>query len=80
MEIKTTYEPNYKDVIMDKMEYKQRHFHDYSVITTDIHFKEEYAKIMITESRQETRRKTTMATQVSLATMTNLKNQPAQYG
>eukprot|EP00971_Amphidinium_carterae_P024232 478280-Amphidinium_carterae.2 len=47
MEIKTTYRNTVRDVIVDKPDYKQRHYHDYSVITTDIYVDEEYARQMI---------------------------------
>eukprot|EP00971_Amphidinium_carterae_P260760 5173140-Amphidinium_carterae.3 len=36
MEIKTTYRQGLREVIVDKSDYKQRHYHDYSVIITDI--------------------------------------------
>eukprot|EP00971_Amphidinium_carterae_P002980 58476-Amphidinium_carterae.1 len=36
MEIKTTYKQTCKDIIVDRNEYKQRHFHDDSVITTNL--------------------------------------------
>eukprot|EP00971_Amphidinium_carterae_P348052 6490294-Amphidinium_carterae.7 len=49
MEIKATYKQNHKEAILDKQDYKQRHFLDFSVITTDIDFNEEYAKHMITD-------------------------------
>eukprot|EP00971_Amphidinium_carterae_P203485 4038138-Amphidinium_carterae.4 len=47
MEIKTKYKQNCKDVIVDRMEYKQRHFHDHSVTTSNIYVNEECAKITI---------------------------------
>eukprot|EP00971_Amphidinium_carterae_P324397 6446768-Amphidinium_carterae.3 len=36
-----------KDVIQDKVDYKQRHYHDYSGITTNQHLDEEYVRHMI---------------------------------
>eukprot|EP00971_Amphidinium_carterae_P196560 3900871-Amphidinium_carterae.1 len=37
LEFKTTYRNTIRNVIVDKPDYKQRHYHDYSVITTDIY-------------------------------------------
>eukprot|EP00971_Amphidinium_carterae_P082601 1633970-Amphidinium_carterae.1 len=47
MEIKTTYRNTMRDVIQDKPDYKQRNYHDYSVITTNKYMDEEYARQMI---------------------------------
>eukprot|EP00971_Amphidinium_carterae_P244833 4861108-Amphidinium_carterae.4 len=47
MEIKTTYRQGLKEAILDTQKYKQRHYHDYSVISTDIDVNEEYAAQMI---------------------------------
>eukprot|EP00971_Amphidinium_carterae_P062567 1238597-Amphidinium_carterae.2 len=41
MEIKTAYKQNTKEAMLDKQDYKQKHFHDYSV------------KLMITEIYQQ---------------------------
>eukprot|EP00971_Amphidinium_carterae_P057080 1128684-Amphidinium_carterae.1 len=46
-EIKSRYKQKNREAIVDKQSYKQHHFRDYSVITTDIDVKEEYAKHMI---------------------------------
>eukprot|EP00971_Amphidinium_carterae_P044776 880818-Amphidinium_carterae.1 len=53
LEIKMTYRQTLKNIIEDKREYKQAHFHDYSVITTSIYLNEEYMKKMITEIYQQ---------------------------
>eukprot|EP00971_Amphidinium_carterae_P026123 515198-Amphidinium_carterae.1 len=47
MEIKTTFRQGLREAILDKPDYKQRHCHDYSVITTDIDVNAEYVKHMI---------------------------------
>eukprot|EP00971_Amphidinium_carterae_P263362 5225264-Amphidinium_carterae.1 len=57
MEIKTTYRQTCNDVIVDRNEYKQRHFHNYSVITSNLYINEKYVKIMITEIYQQNAKK-----------------------
>eukprot|EP00971_Amphidinium_carterae_P244379 4852514-Amphidinium_carterae.1 len=57
MEIKITFKQTLKNIIEDRREYKQTHFHDYSVITTNVHLNEEYAKKMITEIDQQSETK-----------------------
>eukprot|EP00971_Amphidinium_carterae_P273908 5436201-Amphidinium_carterae.1 len=47
LEIKTTYRNTIKDATQDKLDYKQRHYHNYSVITVDKYLDEEYARHMI---------------------------------
>eukprot|EP00971_Amphidinium_carterae_P349455 6491025-Amphidinium_carterae.1 len=34
MELKVAYKQKYRNAIKNKLEYKQNHFHDYSIITT----------------------------------------------
>eukprot|EP00971_Amphidinium_carterae_P165572 3282329-Amphidinium_carterae.1 len=48
-----TYRQTLKNIIEDRREYKQTHFHDYSVITTNDYLNEEYMKKMITEIYQQ---------------------------
>eukprot|EP00971_Amphidinium_carterae_P074895 1480041-Amphidinium_carterae.1 len=57
MEIKTTYRQRHREAILDKPSYKQHHFHDYSVITTDIDVNEEYAKHMIIDIYAQAQKK-----------------------
>eukprot|EP00971_Amphidinium_carterae_P326583 6457460-Amphidinium_carterae.1 len=49
MELKVAYKQKHKDVIENKSEYKQNHFHDYNIITTPTHLKDEYAVKMTVE-------------------------------
>eukprot|EP00971_Amphidinium_carterae_P119974 2376336-Amphidinium_carterae.1 len=53
MEIKMTYRQTLKNIVEDKKDYRQTRFHDYSVITTNIHLDEEYMKKLITEIYQQ---------------------------
>eukprot|EP00971_Amphidinium_carterae_P310806 6176281-Amphidinium_carterae.1 len=53
MEIKMTYRQTLKNIVEDKRDYRQTHFHDYSVIATNIHLDEEYMKKLITEIYQQ---------------------------
>eukprot|EP00971_Amphidinium_carterae_P193775 3844885-Amphidinium_carterae.1 len=57
MEIKTTYRQGIQEVIVDKPDYKQSHYHDYSVVTTDIDMNEEYAKHMIIDIHAQATKK-----------------------
>eukprot|EP00971_Amphidinium_carterae_P304829 6057564-Amphidinium_carterae.1 len=57
MEIKTTYRQTCEDVILDRNEYKQRHFHDHSVIASNLYVNEKYAKTIITEIFQQATKK-----------------------
>eukprot|EP00971_Amphidinium_carterae_P301785 5995758-Amphidinium_carterae.1 len=57
LEIKVTYKQTLKNIIEDKTEYKQTHFHDYSVITTNTYLNEEYMKKMIAEIYQQSEAK-----------------------
>eukprot|EP00971_Amphidinium_carterae_P243485 4835185-Amphidinium_carterae.2 len=57
MEIKTTHRQNNTMVIANKMTYKQHHYHDYSVITSDLDMDEEVAKQMFSEIYQTSRDK-----------------------
>eukprot|EP00971_Amphidinium_carterae_P296613 5892284-Amphidinium_carterae.1 len=53
MEIKTTYKKKNTVAILDTQGYKQHHFHDYSVITTDVDMNEDYAKTVIVDIYQK---------------------------
>eukprot|EP00971_Amphidinium_carterae_P170388 3376074-Amphidinium_carterae.1 len=53
MEMKAAYRQRHRKRIDDKKEYKQNHFHDYSIITTNIYLDEEYIKKHITEIYQQ---------------------------
>eukprot|EP00971_Amphidinium_carterae_P135609 2686764-Amphidinium_carterae.1 len=46
MELKLAYQQTHRVVIENKADYKQRHFHDYSVITTNVNLNIEYAITM----------------------------------
>eukprot|EP00971_Amphidinium_carterae_P232819 4620410-Amphidinium_carterae.1 len=46
MELKLAYQQVHRLVIENKADYKQRHFHDYSVITTNQNLNIEYAITM----------------------------------
>eukprot|EP00971_Amphidinium_carterae_P096961 1919468-Amphidinium_carterae.1 len=61
MEIRTTYKQKNTVAILDKQGYKQHHFHEYSVITTDIDMNEDYAKTMIVDIYQQAAKKQTTA-------------------
>eukprot|EP00971_Amphidinium_carterae_P044775 880817-Amphidinium_carterae.1 len=52
LEMKMTYRQTLKNIIEDKREYKQTHFH-VAVITTNLYLNEEYMKKMITEIYQQ---------------------------
>eukprot|EP00971_Amphidinium_carterae_P300614 5973024-Amphidinium_carterae.2 len=49
MELKVAYKQRNKTVIENKLEYKQNHFHDYSIITTAKNLNDEYAVKMTIE-------------------------------
>eukprot|EP00971_Amphidinium_carterae_P155763 3088611-Amphidinium_carterae.1 len=49
MEIKVAYKQIHRTVIENKGEYKQDHFHDYSVITTSTNLDDDYAVKMTIE-------------------------------
>eukprot|EP00971_Amphidinium_carterae_P192760 3825186-Amphidinium_carterae.1 len=53
MELKATYKQKHRNVVEDKRDYRQTHFHDYSVITSNIYLDEEYIKKLITEMYQQ---------------------------
>eukprot|EP00971_Amphidinium_carterae_P227551 4513617-Amphidinium_carterae.1 len=53
MEMKSACRQRHRRLIEDKKEYKQNHFHDYSVITTNIYLDEEYIKKRIIEIYQQ---------------------------
>eukprot|EP00971_Amphidinium_carterae_P331566 6465212-Amphidinium_carterae.1 len=57
MEIRTTYKQTHDMIIADKQAYKQHHFHDFSIITSDKDLDEEYAKLMSTEYYKQARSK-----------------------
>eukprot|EP00971_Amphidinium_carterae_P248191 4927732-Amphidinium_carterae.1 len=43
MEFKVVYKQQYRTAIEDKIKYKQNHFHDYSIITTNRNLDDNYA-------------------------------------
>eukprot|EP00971_Amphidinium_carterae_P308749 6135235-Amphidinium_carterae.4 len=49
METQTTYRQTHQNIIMDKQAYKQHHFHDFSIITSDKYMDEEYTQIMFAD-------------------------------
>eukprot|EP00971_Amphidinium_carterae_P315126 6263898-Amphidinium_carterae.1 len=49
MELKVAYKQKHKTVIENKGEYKQNHFHDYSIITTPTNLNDDYAVKMTIE-------------------------------
>eukprot|EP00971_Amphidinium_carterae_P198232 3934262-Amphidinium_carterae.2 len=53
MEMKAAYRQKHRRLVEDKREYKQNHFHDYSVIMTHIYLDKEYIKKHITEIYQQ---------------------------
>eukprot|EP00971_Amphidinium_carterae_P286414 5686629-Amphidinium_carterae.1 len=87
MEITTTYRQQYKETILDKQDYKQRHFHDYSGITTNIDVNEAYAKrhhaTRITKIMKDTQdsqknRSTKLSTHPNLRNLTDMQQQLPQ--
>eukprot|EP00971_Amphidinium_carterae_P302589 6012513-Amphidinium_carterae.2 len=48
-ELKAVYKQQHRKVIEDRRDYKQTHYHDYSVITTNLGIDEEYIKKIIIE-------------------------------
>eukprot|EP00971_Amphidinium_carterae_P044448 874217-Amphidinium_carterae.1 len=49
MELKVAYKQKHKNAIENKMECKQNHFHDYSIITTPKNLNNDYAVKMTIE-------------------------------
>eukprot|EP00971_Amphidinium_carterae_P023986 473407-Amphidinium_carterae.1 len=49
MELKVAYKQKHRTVIENKSEYKQNHYHDYSIITTPKNLNEDYAVKMTVE-------------------------------
>eukprot|EP00971_Amphidinium_carterae_P289830 5755105-Amphidinium_carterae.1 len=49
MELKVAYKQKHRTVIENKVEYKQNHFHDYSIITTPKNLNDDYAVKMTIE-------------------------------
>eukprot|EP00971_Amphidinium_carterae_P102525 2029536-Amphidinium_carterae.1 len=49
MELKVAYKQIHRTVIENKGQYKQNHFHDYSVITTSTNLDDDYAVKMTIE-------------------------------
>eukprot|EP00971_Amphidinium_carterae_P204032 4048661-Amphidinium_carterae.1 len=49
MELKVAYKQKHRTVIENKLEYKQNHYHDYSIITTPKNLNEDYAVKMTVE-------------------------------
>eukprot|EP00971_Amphidinium_carterae_P119987 2376555-Amphidinium_carterae.1 len=49
MELKVAYKQKYRNAIENKLEYKQNHFHDYSIITTAKNLNDNYAVKMAIE-------------------------------
>eukprot|EP00971_Amphidinium_carterae_P289829 5755104-Amphidinium_carterae.2 len=49
MELKVAYKQKHKTVIENKLEYKQNHYHDYSIITTPKNLNDDYAVKMTIE-------------------------------
>eukprot|EP00971_Amphidinium_carterae_P343170 6482779-Amphidinium_carterae.1 len=56
MEMKAAYRQRHRRLIEDKKSYKQNHFHDYSIITTNIYLDEEYITKHIIEIYQQAER------------------------
>eukprot|EP00971_Amphidinium_carterae_P082124 1624455-Amphidinium_carterae.1 len=61
MELKIAYQQIHRNVIENKVDYKQRHFHDYSVITTAENFNIEYAIKMTVDIYKQAEKKNTEA-------------------
>eukprot|EP00971_Amphidinium_carterae_P350135 6491400-Amphidinium_carterae.2 len=49
MELKVAFKQKYRNVIKNKLEYKQNHFHDYSIITTPKNLNDDYTVKMTIE-------------------------------
>eukprot|EP00971_Amphidinium_carterae_P226805 4498158-Amphidinium_carterae.1 len=49
MELKVAYKQIHRTVIENKVQYKQNHFHDYSIITTSTNLDNDYAVKMTIE-------------------------------
>eukprot|EP00971_Amphidinium_carterae_P281222 5583553-Amphidinium_carterae.1 len=49
MELKVAYKQIHRTVIENKGQYKQNHFHDYSIITTSTNLDDDYAVRMTIE-------------------------------
>eukprot|EP00971_Amphidinium_carterae_P102911 2037033-Amphidinium_carterae.2 len=57
MEMKVAYKQIHRTVIENKGDYKQNHFHDYSIITTSTNLNDEYAIKMTIEIFLQARKK-----------------------
>eukprot|EP00971_Amphidinium_carterae_P060865 1204730-Amphidinium_carterae.1 len=57
MEIKVAYKQIHRTVIENKSDYKQNHFYDYSIITTNTYLDEDYAVRMTIEIFQNAQKK-----------------------
>eukprot|EP00971_Amphidinium_carterae_P254412 5050844-Amphidinium_carterae.1 len=57
MELKIAYQQVHKTVIENRNDYKQQHFHDYSVITTSDNLDVEYAIKMTVEIFKQSEKK-----------------------
>eukprot|EP00971_Amphidinium_carterae_P068320 1352684-Amphidinium_carterae.1 len=57
MEIKVVYKQQHRKAIEEKVEYKQNHFHDYSIITTNTNLDDNYAVKMTIEIFTQTKQR-----------------------
>eukprot|EP00971_Amphidinium_carterae_P138539 2745021-Amphidinium_carterae.1 len=57
MELKVAYKQVHRTVIENRSEYKQNHFHDYSIITTPDNLDDEYAVKMTIEIFKQAEKK-----------------------